>query len=69
MLLATLDTSRAGSGHFFSGPGRVQAGRFWPGSGSGRLFLASGQLGPAFFGLGPVRAADFGLFFPIFAHF
>ena len=35
---------RAGSGHFFYGPGRVRAGRFWPGS--GWPFLASGQFGP-----------------------
>ena len=65
-------TFRAGSGHLFYGPGRVRAGRFWPGSGSGRPFLASGQFGMAFFGLGPVRAADFGLFclfLPIFAQF
>ena len=27
--------NRAGSGHFISGPGRVRAGRFRPGSGSG----------------------------------
>ena len=61
--------NRAGSGHFLNGPGRVRASRFWPGSGSGQPFLASGQFGPAFFGLGPVRAADFGLFLPNFAHF
>ena len=44
---------RAGSGHFFSGPGRVRAGLFWPGSGSGWPFLATGQFGPpilAYFG-------------------
>ena len=41
----------------------------WPGSGSGWPFLAQVGLGPAFFGLGPVRAADFGLFLPIFDQF
>ena len=30
---------RAGSGHFFSGPGRVQAGVFWPRAISGRRFV------------------------------
>ena len=27
--------NRAGSGHYFSGPGRVSGLWFWPGSGSG----------------------------------
>ena len=36
----------AESGHFFSGPGRVWAGLFWSGSGSGWPFLATGQFGP-----------------------
>ena len=68
--------TRAGSGHFFYSPCRVWAGRFWPGSGSGRPFLASGEFGPAFFGLGQVRAGLFWprassgrRFWPIFAHF
>ena len=38
--------SRAGSGHFFSGSGRVWPGFFWPGLGSGWRFLATGQFGP-----------------------
>ena len=50
---------RAGSGHFF----------FWPGSGSGWPFLAWVGLELAFFGHGPVRAGNFGLFWPILAHF
>ena len=37
--------SRAGSGHFFSGPGRVRAGLFWPGSGLGWPFLSTATLG------------------------
>ena len=41
----SIQISRAGSGYFFSGPGRIRAGRFWPGSGSGWPFLASGQFG------------------------
>ena len=44
---------RAGSGHFFSGRGRVQSGLFWPGLGSGWPFLATGPFGPlilAYFG-------------------
>ena len=52
-LICVSVTSRAGSGHFFSGPGRVRAGLFWPGSGSGWPFLATGQFGPpilAYFG-------------------
>ena len=43
------DDIRAGSGHFFSGLGRAIF--FWPGS----VWLA-------FFGRGPVQAANFGLF-------
>ena len=43
---AMMQKNRAGSGHFLNGPGRVRASRFWPGSGSGRPFLASGQFGP-----------------------
>ena len=37
---------RAGSGHFFYGAGRVLGLGFWPGSGSGQDFLATGQFGP-----------------------
>ena len=54
--------ARAGLGKFFSGPGRVRAGLFWPGSGSGWPFLATGQFGP------PILAY-FGLFWPIFDQF
>ena len=38
--------ARAGSGHLFSGLGRVWAVIFWPGSGSGWSFLATGQFRP-----------------------
>ena len=53
---------RAGSGHFFSGPGLVWAGIFWPGLGSGWRFLATGQFGPSIL-------AYFGPFLPIFDQF